>query len=230
MPIFNPKFFSIVFLGSQNPQILNHDFLIDNQILPIEKEPFKSLMERASKEKPPFTQYLSTPLVASLTYKWISIIVEQNRYQIKDTHFTTPLESPIISIPKEYFGRVLKHTPITLGGINFGGDIIFSDEADEVGFDESLGIDRQKFQSHLGLVKTQYSPKINLVWDDGQEDQFELSLKKPKNFSGACAVNFNFEFIYKDMNSFVKKIDEAGKVHERFYTILRKLNVEIKNE
>lgn len=184
-------------------------------------------MAGVSKEKPPFTQYVSTPLLTTLTYKWISIIIEQNRYQIKDTRFTKPLESPIISIPKEYFGRVLKHTPITLGGINFGGDISFSDSEDETRFDESLGIDRQKFQIHLGLVKAQYSPKINLVWDDGQEDQFELTLNKPKSFSGACAVNFNFEFIYKDMNSFVMKIDEAGKVHERFYTILRELNVEV---
>jgi len=227
MPIFSPKFFSIVFLGSQNPQILNHDFLINNQILPIEKEPFKSIIEGVSKEHPPFTQYISTPLVTTLTYKWISIIIEQHRYQIKDTHFNTPLESPIISIPKEYFGRVLRHTPITLGGINFGGNITFSDTDDEASFDESLGINHQSLQVQLGLVRAQYSPKINLVWDDEQDGQFELDLKKSKSFPGACVVNFNFEFIYKDMDSFVKKIDEAGKVHERFYTILRKLNVEI---
>jgi hypothetical protein len=226
MPIFTPKFFSIVFLGSQNPQILNHDFLINNQVLPIEKEPFKSLMEEASKEHPPFTQYISTPLVTTLMYKWISIIIEQNRYQIKDTHFSTPLESPIISIPKEYFGRVLRHTPITLGGINFGGNIIFSDTEDEINFDESLGICSQKFQLQLGLAKAQYSPKIRLSWDEDQEGQFELSLKKSKISSGDCALNFNFEFVYKDMDSFIKEIDGAGKVHERFYNILKELNVE----
>ena len=108
MPIFSPTFFSIVFLGSHNPQILNHDFLLKNQVLPIKEEPFSSLIEKASEKHPPFTQYVSTPLVTTLSYEWISIIIEQNRYQIKDVNFKTPLESPIISISKEYFGRVLK--------------------------------------------------------------------------------------------------------------------------
>jgi hypothetical protein len=230
MPIFNPKFFSIVFLGSQNPQILNHDFLINNKILPIEKEPFKSLMEGASQGNPPFTQYISTPLVTTLTYKWISIIIEQNRYQIKDTHFNMPLESPIISILRGYFGRMLRHTPLTLGGINFGGNIVFSDAEDETIFDENMGINRQKFQSRLGLVKAQYSPKIRLVWGEEQDGQFELSLKKSKSLTpiGTCAVNFNFEFFYKDMPSFLEMIDETGEVHDRFYTMLKKLDVEIK--
>ena len=227
MPIFSPKFFSIVFLGSQNPQILNHDFLINNQILPIEKDPFKSLMEGASKEHPPFTQYISTPLVTTLTYKWISIIIEQNRFQIKDTNYNTPLESPIISIPKEYFGRVLRHTPIILGGINFGGSIVFSDAEDETGFDERLGINSQKFRQLLGLARAQYSPQIRLVWDEEREGKFELKLNKSKSGSADCGVTFNFEFIYKDMDGFMKNVDESGEVHKQFYTILRKLNVEI---
>jgi len=227
MPIFSPKFFSIVFLGSQNPQILNHDFLINNQILPIQREPFKSMMAAVSNETPPFTQYISTPLVTTLTYKWISIIIEQNRYQIKDTHSTKPSESPIISIPKEYFGRVLRHTPITLGGINFAGNISFLNSDDESTFDENLGINRQKFQLKFGLFRAEYSPKIRLVWDEEQEDGFELSLTKSKSVSGGCAANFNFEFFYNNMDSFMKKLDEAGKAHERFYSILRKLNVEV---
>lgn len=227
MPIFSPTFFSIVFLGSQNPQILNHDFLINNQVLPIEQEPFKSLMEGASEEHHPFTQYISTPLVTTLTYKWISIIIEQNRYQIKDTHYNTPLESPIISIPKEYFGRVLQHTPITLGGINFGGSIVFSDAKDETDFDERLGINSQKFQILLGLAKAQYSPQVRLVWDEVREGKFELRLNKAKTSSGACSVTFNFEFPYKDMASFIENLDESGEIHKRFHTVLRKLNVEI---
>ena len=100
MPIFDPKLFSIVFIGRQNPQILNHDFLIKNEVLPVKREPFKSLIKDSSQKKPPFTSYLSTPVVTALDYKWISIIVEENRFQIKDAKFNVPSKSPIITITK----------------------------------------------------------------------------------------------------------------------------------
>lgn len=123
MPIFDLKLFSIVFIGRQNPQILNHDFLIKNEVLPIKSEPFKSLIKDSSQKKPPFTSYLSTPVVTALDYKWISIIVEENRFQIKDAKFKVPSKSPIITISKEYFGTLLKYTPFQVGGINFGGEL-----------------------------------------------------------------------------------------------------------
>ena len=44
MPLFEGKFFNIVFIGRLNPQILNHDFLLNNRVLPEDKEPFKTLV------------------------------------------------------------------------------------------------------------------------------------------------------------------------------------------
>ncbi len=225
MPIFSPIFFSIVFLGRQNPQILNHDFLIKHKILPIKKEPFKSLTKNSSQKKPPFTNYLSTPVVTALDYRWISIIIEENRFQIKDTKFKLPSKSPIISITKEYFGTYLKYTPFQLGGINFGGELKFLNLEDERSFDDRLGIDKKKFETHFKVNNARYSNRITFPWND---DQLELRIEKPKKELNISSVTFNFEFIYENIDNFIGKLDGVDKVYKKFKEVLRKLNVEIK--
>ena len=222
MPNFSPNFFSIVLLGRQNPQILNHDFLIKNQVLPTRKEPFKSLIKDSSEGKKPFSEYLSTPVVTTLTYKWISIIIEETRYQIKDSNFVVPSKSPIVPITKKYFGELLIYTPFILGGINYAGNISFSNEDDEKDFDKRLGIERTKFENYFKISKVQYSTKINFPWN---EDKVELRIDKPKSIQGTGGLNFNFEFIYENIDSFIGKLDEADRVYQKFNEILKKLNV-----
>ncbi len=225
MSIFDLKLFSIVFIGRQNPQILNHDFLIKNEVLPVKREPFKSLIKDSSQKKPPFTSYLSTPVVTALDYKWISIIVEENRFQIKDAKFKVPSKSPIITITKEYFGTLLKYTPFQLGGINFGGELKFSDLEEERNFDDRLGIDNKKFETYFKVNKVRISNRITFPWND---DQLELRIDKPKKDLNISNLNFNFEFTYENIDSFIGKLDKVDKVYMKFKEILRKLNVEMK--
>jgi hypothetical protein len=225
MPIFDPKLFSIVFIGRQNPQILNHDFLIKSEVLPVKREPFKSLIKDSSQKKTPFTSYLSTPVVTALDYKWISIIVEENRFQIKDTKFKVPSKSPIITITKKYFGILLKYTPLQLGGINFGGQLRFLDMEDERIFDDRLGIDNKKFETSLRVNKVRYSNRITFPWNN---DQLELRINKPKKDLNTSDMNFNLEFDYEDIDSFISKLDQADKIYKRFKEILNKLKVEIR--
>ena len=61
MPSFKYKFFNIVVLGRHNPQILTHDFLINNKILPVTQEPFLTLLREAKEKVKPFNQFISTP-------------------------------------------------------------------------------------------------------------------------------------------------------------------------
>ena len=225
MSIFDLKLFSIVFIGRQNPQILNHDFLIKNEVLPVKREPFKSLIKDSSQKKPPFTSYLSTPVVTALDYKWISIIVEENRFQIKDAKFKVPSKSPIITITKEYFGTLLKYTPFQLGGINFGGELKFSDLEEERNFDDRLGIDNKKFETYFKVNKVRISNRITFPWND---DQLELRIDKPKKDLNISNLNFNFEFTYENIDSFIGKLDKVDKVYMKFKEILLKLNVEMK--
>ncbi len=226
MPIFTPKYFSIVFIGRQNPQILNHLFLVQHKILPVRREPFRSLIKNSSKEKPPYTGYLSTPVVTTLTYQWVSLIVEENRFQIKDTNIKIPAKSPIIQITKKYFGELLRYTPFTVGGINFSGTLAFMNGKDERDFDNSLGIDAKRFRSYIDTSAVRYSSKINFLWDG---DQIEFRVNKPKEGQKNSNLNFNFEFAYRDIDSFIGKLDETDRVYKKFNRILKQLNVEEKD-
>jgi hypothetical protein len=171
---------------------------------------------------------LSTPLVTTLVYDWISIIIEQERYQIKDTNFGVPSQSPIISITRSYFGKLLRYTPFRLGGTNFGGEITFLDKDDERDFDERLGIDSQKFETYLNIVGARFSTRIKFPCDRNQEDEIELRVDKPEKSSAIGILNFNCEFLYEDIDSFVKKLDEVNRVYKKFKQILKKLGVETK--
>ena len=109
-----------------------------------------------------------------------------------------------------------------MGGINYAGNISFSNEDDEKDFDKRLGIERTKFENYFKISKVQYSTKINFPWN---EDKVELRIDKPKSIQGTGGLNFNFEFIYENIDSFIGKLDEADRVYQKFNEILKKLNV-----
>ena len=134
------RFFSIVLVGGQNPQILNHDFLVANRVLP-DKEPFVS--QKADKRDNPFTEFFSTPPVARIAYGDYSILVQQDRYQAIDVTGADPTETPIIGITRKYFGEVLEYTPFTLGGLNLNCELMFKAD-EERKLDRALGVDHNK--------------------------------------------------------------------------------------
>jgi hypothetical protein len=225
MPPFKLNFFSIILVGKQNPQILNHDFLINNQVIPIEKEPFKTLINKSSKDKPPFTQYLSTPVVAQLAYNWISIIVQESRFQIIDNKVSIPSKSPIISITKTYFGKLLRYTPFQIGGLNFNAELKFKNKKDENIFETMLGLNSEKFKRSFNIKdQIQFESKIGFPLDNGQG---QINVSNPKKKQNIKNVNFNFEFNYEDIDSFIMKLDEADRFFDIFIEMLVKLKVKI---
>ena len=82
--------------------------------------------------------------------------------------------------------------------------------------------ERTKFENYFKISKVQYSTKINFPWN---EDKVELRIDKPKSIQGTGGLNFNFEFIYENIDSFIGKLDEADRVYQKFNEILKKLNV-----
>ncbi len=225
MSTFKPIFFSIVLVGRQNPQILNHDFLINNQVIPINKEPFKTLIKNSSKDKPPFTQYLSTPVVTQLAYNWISIIVQESRFQIIDNKLSIPSKSPIISVSKKYFGQHLRYTPFQIGGLNFNGTLKFRNKKAENNFDTILGLNGEKFKSNFNIKdQIQFESKISFPLDIGKG---QINVSNPKNMKNIKNLNFNFEFSYDGIDSFMMKLDEADRFFDFFKEMLVKLKVKI---
>jgi len=220
MPTFEGKFFSVIFLGKQNPQILNHDFLINNKVLPENEEPFKTLFSK--KDSNPFDEFISTPVLSSLKYGPISIAVEDNRFQIMDFRFEDPLSSPIINITKKYFGDILRFTPFILGGVNFNGIIKFDDRKEEETFDKQLGIEREKVINIFGFDDIRIGFSFSYPFNEGI---VEVNLPKIKDRSKPGAINFNYEFKYKDIESFLGNLDDLPLIYEKFNILINLLNI-----
>jgi hypothetical protein len=85
MASFQGQSIGIVLLGRHNPQILNHDFLLKHKVLPVDQEPFASLLKQ--QEGQAFTEFICTPVISSLRYGPVNIVVEDGRFQIGDQRF-----------------------------------------------------------------------------------------------------------------------------------------------
>lgn len=96
---------------------------------------------------------------------------------------------------------------------------------EERNFDDRLGIDNKKFETYFKVNKVRISNRITFPWND---DQLELRIDKPKKDLNISNLNFNFEFTYENIDSFIGKLDKVDKVYMKFKEILRKLNVEMK--
>lgn len=221
MPNFEGKFFSIVFIGKHNPQIINHDFLINNGILPISEEPFKSLLEK--RDNNPFTEFISTPVLASIKYESISITIEGNRYQIKDTNYGELAKSPIISITKKYFGEILRYTPLQIGGINLSGVIKFIDNNDEQKFDENLGISKSNLCTYADTEDIRFGISFTFPWLEGLVD---VQISKLEESSGSRTINLNYEFKNDNMENLLANLDKVEQTHEKFRGLLQSLGME----
>lgn len=220
MTRFDQKIFSIIFVGRQNPQILNHEFLLKNNIFPTDKLPFKDI-PLDSKEKKPFDNFVSIPVMANLRYKNVNITIEENRYQISDKLKGAPNESSIIEFTKRYF-NLLRYTPITVGGFNFKGSILFDSDADRSALENKLIIDKKKICESLGLKGFESSFKLEYPCENGRA---MLSIQNVRINKMIKNVNFNYEFNYKDIDSFLKNLDLVSLLYGKFKSILKKIGV-----
>jgi len=216
-----PKFFSIILIGRQNPQILNHDFLIKNNIIPFDKSPFKDIVTKQPEEKP-FNDFLSTPLLTKLTYKNVNLVIEEGRYQITDIANIPPIDSPIVIFTKNYFS-VLKYTPFVLGGFNFNSLLSFSSKDEKVAFENSFISDRNGIYKELGINNFEISLQMAYPFN---QNQIQLSMLKMAGNDLIKVLNFNYEFRYQSMDSFLGHLDEVPILFEKFKNILSKLSIQ----
>jgi hypothetical protein len=220
VPTFEGQFLSIVFLGRHNPQILNHDFLVDQTVLPRDREPFQSLLAKERNKQ--FDQFISTPVMATIRYGPVSIIVDENRYQIKDDRLADPASSPIMGIARKYFGDLLRYTPLKVGGVNLNGVIRFTDEEDLGRFEQREGLNRQAISGLIGQPAFRASLTLGFAWHKGL---VEVRLHRAKNEPETIRANFNYEFGYSDIDSFLANLDDVGLVYQRFREFLASLEV-----
>ncbi|MBI5789283.1 MAG: hypothetical protein HZA78_10555 [Candidatus Schekmanbacteria bacterium] len=198
----NQNFFSIVFIGYLNPLILNHNFLIDNNILPIEKDPFKRFIKNEGGKQ--FTEFVATPLLSTIKYDYIHITVEQHRFQILDISKILPHESVIANIAKKYF-EVLPHTPLAMGGINFNYLLTF-DSNESIDIFENQFVNKNIIQSKLELKNIMMGDyAIKFV---SEETFGELRINAIKENPFKKILNINYE--NNNVSSFLENLDSIS--------------------
>jgi len=221
MPQYKVNFFSIVFLGRMNPAILNHDFLLTNEIIPRDQEPFRSLLAKDPGKQ--FSQFISTPVMSTIQYGDYHILVEEERYQIVDHTGQLLDRSPIIAMTKSYFGRVLKYTPLKLGGFNLNAKVTFDSEEDENEFDKRLGMNTEKVAASLSIERVQMGALLRYPLDGGIS---EIQILKPKITGRPTLLNLNFEYPFKGMDDFLGHLDKVKDIQQHFAGIMAKLKLE----
>lgn len=211
MIIFEPKYFSIVFLGNQNPSILNNDFLVSKNILPLDKPPFSKL-DFTNINKPPFNDILSTPVVARIIYENISLVIEESRFQITDTSNIYPFDSPIITIARNYFS-VLRHTPLVTGGFNFNGLLRCESEADQKRMESKLCVEKPGLVSVLNAANVNFGINFSYKIKNGMAT---ITLNRIRENQLEKNLNSNYEFPFEGMDGFLKNLDEVKPMYEYF--------------
>jgi len=207
------NFISIVALGHFNPAILNKVFLEENDIIRFEEEP----------------KINYTPIVCTVDYKNLKIIVDLERFQIVENNIKDFKSNSILNFVYKYL-EVLKYTPINIMGINFNFNInignlngIYNSEMCRK-INESFNA-RSCIFSLTKLIEDSKETikKINFGFNLLESRSINILIEKVKE--NLSIINFNFEIkgITKDNRFYLKdNFKEILNYHNNFKNILQK--------
>jgi len=124
MSIYTQTKINVVVIGKMNPQILNHNWLLKEKIIPP-----KLLL--SGQDILPFSNYISTPPYTTITYGKLSFSVELNKFILEANQ--NDLDKGMFSIVKKYFSK-LSHTPVHKLGFNLHATVKFDSTIEEKRF------------------------------------------------------------------------------------------------
>ena len=124
MSVYAQTNMNVVVIGNMNPQILNHNWLLMEKIIPPK-------LLASEQDVVPFSNYISTPPFATITYGKLSFNVEINKFTLQDNQ--TDLNTEMFSIAKHYFSK-LSHTPVQKLGFNLHATVKFNSVKEEKRF------------------------------------------------------------------------------------------------
>lgn len=213
MASIQKNFASLVALGSQNTQIINEEFLKNNEIIPRDSEPFNKQ-----------TDFLSTPPFSTIQFGPVEILVEEHKFQIREKGLTTWDETQIFDIAKKYYG-VLKYTPIKVVGLNFHCLLTFDNSEEADSFHKLLLPNTSQILQVIPDSDIDISLKLHYPHDTGRV-LFSIEKLNPDSLQRQLCLNYEFD-CFKDgkteWGTFNSKISQRNEIEEYFAGIVNRL-------
>ena len=211
------NFISLVALGRPNPQILNVDFLKSNKIVLMDDPPFDKLLQ----QEKPFTRFISTPVMSNLVMENIEFVVDEGRFQIRDTAVSEWSETKILDIAQKYF-HVLPYTPLQIIGLNFNSTIMFSTPEEAANFQLLFLSKNNKIMQIICEDNITAGLVLSYPYSDNG-GRILLTLNRPNEANDERTVNFNYEFNFIDWPNFNMELARVSGVGDYFDSTLDKL-------
>lgn len=211
------NFISFVALGGQNPQILNLDFLKTNDIIPVNAPPFEELL----KQEKPMKKFVSFPGLANLVLGNIEFVIDEGRFQVRETEISQWAETKIIHIAKNYF-KVLPYTPLRLVGFNFNLTIVFDTATEAVNCQQLCLPKSSQLARVISRDNLSASSVVRYPYGDN-EGRIMLTIEQPNKKNNRRIVNFNYEFDFTDWTGFNRELAKFSEIADYSESVLAKL-------
>ena len=207
------NFASVVAIGSQNPQILNEPFLKINKIIPADQAPFDKC-----------TNFVSTPPFATIGFGPVEIIVEEQRFQIREAGLSD-WNTSIFNIVMNYY-KILEYTPVTTVGLNLNCQIGFENIEESEGFQKLLLPEKSKIVEIISKDSVDVSIRLRYPHTDNGRVLMTIDRTIPDKLQRN--LNFNYEFnCFKDGQTdwpmFKTELSNVNNIADYFSDIIDKL-------
>lgn len=208
---------NLTVVGRPNPQILTVDFLRGNKIIPKDEKPFKKLL----RQETPFTEFISTPVMAKLAFDHVEIIADQARILFVDRKVVDWARTPIASIGRKYFA-VLKHTPVRLVGFNLTAILTTDDAAALQTLQEICLPKNSRILDIIGQDSVSADAVLRYPYS-ADEGRITLSIRRTGKDKDECNINLNHEVDFTDWKAFDSYLERLNAIGHYFDSILGKL-------
>ena len=217
MAELSKNFISFVALGGQNPQILNLDFLKAENILPVNEEPFVSLL---AQEKP-MKKFVSVPGLTNLVVGNVEFIVDEQRFQVRETGISQWTDAKVLDIAKRYF-EVLPYTPLKLVGVNLNSTITFA-TSEEAKTCQQLCLPQDSKLARIISGDNVSASTVLRYRYSGGRGRITLTIEQPNRENSKRMINFNYEFEFADWANFRTELEKIPDVAAYSESVLAQL-------
>jgi hypothetical protein len=207
------NFASIVALGSQNPQILNEDFLKNNKIIPADQAPFEKC-----------TNFVSTPPFVTIGFGPIEILVDEQRFQIREAGLSD-WNTSIFNIAMNYYS-ILKYTPVSTVGLNLHCQIDFENVEESEGFQKLLLPEKSKIVEIISKDNVDISIRLRYPHTNNGRMLVTIDRTVPEKLQRKLSFNYEFDCLKNGQTNWPiveAELSNINNMSDYFSDIINKL-------